>query len=249
MLGVVLAGGMGTRLWPLTKVTNKSLLPVYDRPMVHWPIRTLVESGIEDILLVCGGNASGEMLRVLSNGEDFALRRLMYAYQDEPRGIADALRLAEGWAGDDSIAVILADNIFEETFADAITDFEKSSAEAKIFVTEVDRPEWYGVVELGKNIRHSEYEVKSIEEKPVRPKANTIATGLYIYKPTVWQYIKSLKLSGRGELEITDLNNKFLLEGKLSAEMVEGYWGDAGESIDVYNNTCSTWAEIRRSIK
>ncbi len=247
MLGVVLAGGTGSRLWPLTAVTNKSLLPIYDRPMIYWPIQTLVDSGIEDILLVCGGNSAGQFLKILGNGEAFGLRRLNYAYQAEARGIADALKQAEDWAGHASIAVILADNIYENHFKDTVDSFEDSRAGAKIFVTEVQQPEWYGVVELGKNTKGSEYEVCSIVEKPEEPRANTIATGLYMYKPTIWNHIKTLRMSGRGELEITDLNNLFLHEGKLAAEKIDGYWGDAGESIDVYVDTCTKWAEIQRS--
>jgi glucose-1-phosphate thymidylyltransferase len=246
MLGIVLAGGMGTRLYPLTKVTNKALLPVYDRPMVYWPIQTLVDSGIEDILLIAGGNSAGYFLQILGNGEEFGLRRLNYAYQSEAGGIAHALKLAEDWAGDAPIAVILADNIFEDSFRESVASFESSRAGCKLFVTEVERPEWYGVVEVGKK-KCDGREVLSIEEKPKQPKAKTIATGLYMYKPTVWQHIQKLQLSQRGELEITDLNKCFLEEGKLVAETLPGFWGDAGESIDVYVDTCKQWAEIRRS--
>ncbi len=244
MKGIVLAGGLGTRLAPLTLVTNKCLLPVYDRPMIHWPIQTLVDSGIKDILLVCGGNAAGEFLRILGNGEDFGLKKLNYAYQSEPRGIADALRMAEEWAGDESIAVILADNIFENPCPNVIVDFEQSDYEAAIFITEVDHPEWYGVVELASDTFYPK--VKSIVEKPKNPKTNFIVTGLYFYKSSVWNFIESLTPSVRGELEITDLNNYFLKEDALVAHPVEGYWGDAGESIDVYLNTCVKVAELRR---
>ncbi len=244
MRGIVLAGGLGTRLDPLTRVTNKCLLPVYDRPMIHWPIQTLVDSGIEDILLVCGGNAAGEFLRILGNGEDFGLKKLNYAYQSEPRGIADALRMAEEWAGDESIAVILADNVFENPCPSVITNFEQSDHEAAIFITEVDHPEWYGVVELEPDTFYPR--VKSIVEKPKNPKTNFIATGLYFYKSPVWAFIESLAPSARGELEITDLNNYFLKEKMLAAYPVEGYWGDAGESIDVYLDTCVKVAEWQR---
>ncbi len=245
MRGIVLAGGLGTRLDPLTRVTNKCLLPVYDRPMIHWPIQTLVDSGIEDILLVCGGNSAGEFLRILGNGEDFGLKKLNYAYQSKPRGIADALRMGEEWAGDESIAVILADNIFENGFSNSITKFEQSDYEAGIFVTESERPEWYGVVEFSDEDTFYP-KVKSIVEKPKNPKSNFVVAGLYFYKPTVWSFIESLTPSVRGELEITDLNNYFLKEGSLVANRVEGYWGDAGESIDVYLNTCVKAAELRR---
>jgi glucose-1-phosphate thymidylyltransferase len=238
MLGIVLAGGLGTRLYPLTRVTNKSLLPVYNKPMIFHPIQTLVDSGISDILLVCGGNSAGMFLKILGNGEDFGLARLNYAYQSEPKGIAHALKQARDWAEHESIAVILADNVFEDNFTESIRDFENSRAACKIFVKEVKRPEWYGVVELGNKKTSHTYSVQSIEEKPEQPKAKTVATGLYMYKPTIWQHIDALKLSGRGELEITDLNNIFLYENSLVAEKVPGYWGDAGESIDVYNEVC-----------
>ncbi len=247
MKGICLAGGLGTRLDPLTRVTNKCLLPVYDRPMIYWPISTLVRSGIEDILLVCGGNAAGEFLRILGNGEDFGLKKLNYAYQSEPRGIADALRMAEEWAGDESIAVILADNIFEHACPGDLQEFDQSSDyEAAIFCTEVEHPEWYGVVEAETDPATGCLRVQSIVEKPKHPKVNTIATGLYLYKPSVWKFIDSLTPSARGELEITDLNNHFLQKKTLAAYRVRGYWGDAGESIDVYLDTCVQVAEWQR---
>lgn len=216
--------------------------------MVYWPIHTLVDSGIDEILLVCGGNAAGEFLRILGNGEEFGLSRLNYAYQSEPKGIADALKKAKEWAGDDSIAVILSDNIFEDTFSNSIKEFENAAAECKLFITEVEKPEWYGVVELGKQINNS-YQVNKIVEKPKIPKSNMIATGLYMYKSTIWNYIDDLSESARGELEITDLNNIFINKNKLVAEKLNGYWGDAGESIDVYLNTCIKWSNIIKERK
>lgn len=231
MKGVILAGGLGTRLHPLTKVTNKCLLPVYDRPMIYWPIQSFVESGIEDILLVCGGNAAGEFLRILGNGEAFGLKHLHYTYQSEANGIADALGLCEEWAGGDSIAVILADNIFEKPFGNFVEEFEADPVGARIFLTEVEHPEWYGVVET-----NEDGSVKSIIEKPKDPKSNLIATGLYIYDPNVWEYIHRCKPSGRGELEITDVNNFYLEAGRLKAHQIEGWWADAGESVDAYLN-------------
>ena len=223
--GVILAGGEGTRLWPLTKVVNKCLLPIYDKPMIYYPIQSFVDSGIDDILLVCGGNAAGEFLRVLGNGEEFGLKHLHYTYQAEPKGIADALSLAEEWADGESIAVLLADNILENNFADAVEDFE---AGAKIFLTEVERPEFYGVVEMDGD------KVVSIEEKPENPKSNMAVIGLYLYDETVWEYIRNLEPSARGELEITDLNNHFLAEGELEACRIEGWWLDCGESFEGY---------------
>lgn len=227
MKGVILAGGLGTRLFPLTKVTNKCLLPVYDRPMIYWPIQTFVNSGIEDILLVCGGNAAGEFLRILGNGEAFGLKHLHYTYQAEAAGIADALGLAEEFAGGEPIAVILADNVFENTVSEIIEDFESNPVGARIFLTEVERPEWYGVVETAEN-----GDVISIEEKPKAPKSNLIATGLYLYDSHVWDYIKRCKPSGRGELEITDVNNFYLETGKLKAHQIDGFWKDCGESFE-----------------
>ena len=242
MKGIILAGGLGTRLHPLTRVTNKCLLPVYDRPMIFWPIQTLVNSGINDIMIVCGGNAAGDFLRILGNGEDFGLSRLHYAYQSEPRGIADALKMAEAFAGNDPIMVILADNIFGDTFEHVVKRFPHYPADAMIFIKEVARPEWYGVVEVEEGEGHPI--VTSIEEKPQCPKAKTIATGLYVYGPVVWNFIDSLTPSARGELEITDLNNHFLDQGTLYADYVPGYWGDAGESLDVYNQSCADAREL-----
>jgi len=230
MKGVILAGGLGTRLHPLTKVTNKCLLPIYNKPMIYYPIQSFVDSGIDDILLVCGGNAAGEFLRVLGNGEEFGLKHLHYTYQSEPKGIADALSLAEDWADGEPIAVLLADNIIENEFTDQIESFESG---AKIFLTEVERPEFYGVVETSGD------RVVSIEEKPKHPKSNMIAIGLYLYDGTVWDYIRNLEPSARGELEITDLNNHFLAEGKLEAHEISGFWADCGESFEGYMDACN----------
>lgn len=239
MKGVVLCGGLGSRLHPLTLVTNKSLLPVYDRPMVYWPIQTLVKSGITDILLVCGGNAVGEFLRILGNGEQFGLKHLHYTYQKEPKGIADALSLAEEWADEQPVAVILGDNIFENGIKADVDNFTANPVGARIFVTEVAHPEHYGVVQIDKASQ-----VLSIEEKPRQPKSNLIATGLYMYDSTVWQYIRSLTPSKRNELEITDLNNRYLSMNKLTAKQIDGWWADAGESIEQYNLTCQQAGRI-----
>lgn len=233
MKGIILAGGLGTRLYPLTKVTNKCLLPVYDKPMIYYPIQTLVGSGINDILLVCGGNAAGEFLRILGNGEDFGLKHLHYTYQPEPKGIADALGLAEEWADNQPITVVLADNIFENPIPDIVKEFECSPEGARIFTTSVAHPECYGVVETG-----NEGKVLSIVEKPKKPKSNMIATGMYMYDATVWDYISQLKPSARNELEITDLNNRYLKDGKLKAHAVDGYWADCGESLQGYMESC-----------
>lgn len=239
MKGIILAGGMGTRLMPLTKVTNKCLLPVYDRPMIYWPIQTFVNSGIKDILLVCGGNAAGEFLRILGNGEEFGLKHLHYTYQKEAKGIADALSLAEDWADNESVAVILADNLFEKAIPDVVKDFEANPDGARIFLTPVAHPECYGVVEITADGR-----VVGIEEKPKQPKSNLIATGLYMYDGGVWDYIRTLKPSKRNELEITDLNNRYLNIGKLKAHTVDGWWADCGESLDGYAQVCYEAAQL-----
>lgn len=238
MKGIVLAGGTGSRLHPLTTVTNKCLLPMYDRPMVYWPIKTLVDSNIKDILMVCGGNAAGEFLRILGNGEAFGLKHLHYTYQKDASGIADALSLAEEWANNEPVVVILADNVFEKNVSTSAHNFYQNPDGAKIFVYSVNNPASYGVVELdGDN-------VVSIEEKPKSPKSNYIATGLYMYDQSVWDLLRSLKPSQRNELEITDLNNLYLLKNKLKAEKLSGWWADAGESIDGYNDCCSKIREI-----
>lgn len=238
MKGVVLAGGMGTRLWPLTKVTNKCLLPVYNKPMIFYPIQTFVESGIDDILLVCGGNAVGEFLRILGNGEDFGLKHLHYTVQKEANGIADALGLAEEWSKREPVAVILADNIFEKPLANEISEFAANPEGARIFVTPVCHPEHYGVVELENDgpLVEGMWQTKviSIEEKPKVPKSNFIATGLYLYDSSVWDVVKTLKPSARRELEITDVNKYYLGINKLKAHPIDGYWCDCGESFDTY---------------
>jgi glucose-1-phosphate thymidylyltransferase len=224
MKGVILAGGLGTRLAPLTNVTNKCLLPIYNKPMIYYPIETLVNSGITDILIVCGGNAAGEFLRILGNGEDFGLKHLHYTYQREPKGIADALGLAEEFVGGDDMCVILADNIFEDKFPDVVESFESG---ALIFGTEVEHPEHYGVI-----VQDESGKVTEIIEKPSNPTSNFIATGLYMYDNTVWDFIKQLTPSARGELEITDVNNHYLNDGRLGWHKLPGWWADCGENFD-----------------
>lgn len=232
MKAVILCGGTGSRLRPLTLVTNKHLLPVYNKPMIYYPIQTLVDSGIRDILLVCGGNAAGEFLRVLGNGEEFGLKHLSYTYQAEPLGIAHALGLAEEWAKGEPICVMLGDNILENNIKDEVHFFSADPSGARIFVTNVPHPEWYGVVDLS-----WDWCVRSIVEKPKEPQSHFIAIGVYMYDSTVWEYIRQLKPSKRNELEITDLNNHYLSEGRLKAHRISGFWADAGESIDTYLDT------------
>lgn len=234
MKGIVLAGGLGTRLQPLTRVTNKCLLPVYDRPMVYYPIQHLVDAGIKDVLMVCGGNAAGEFLRILGNGEQFGLKHLHYTYQSEPKGIADALGLAREFASDDPICVILADNVFQDNFKPAVDRFRADPNGAVIFGAKVAHPERYGVIEADKHGIPTR-----IVEKPKNPSSNVIATGLYMYDTTVWGFIDSLQPSARGELEITDVNNHYLGKGALRVEMLDGEWVDCGENLYDYAETHS----------
>jgi glucose-1-phosphate thymidylyltransferase len=199
----------------------------------------MVNSGIKDILLVCGGQNSGDFLRILGNGSEFGLKHIAYTYQKEAGGIAQALALAEHWADGDNICVMLGDNILQNPFTEAVEDFNNKPDGARIFITQNEHPEWYGVVTLTEH--HDSYKVvcvKEIVEKPKKPKSNWIAIGLYMYDTTVWKKLKGLKPSKRNELEITDLNNIYLKAGHLRANKIEGYWGDAGESINTYLNTC-----------
>jgi glucose-1-phosphate thymidylyltransferase len=222
MKGVVLAGGTGSRLNPLTRVTNKHLLPIYDKPMVYYPIQTLVNAGIHEILLVTGGKNAGDFLRLLGNGRDFGLKHLNYTYQDGEGGIADALALAEHFADGDSICVILGDNIIENNVSQAVANFQKQGEGAKILLKEVTDAQRFGVAEVRGD------RVVGIEEKPKHPKSNYAVIGIYLYDQTVFRKIRRLKPSGRGELEITDVNNFYLEEGKLTYEILDGWWTDAG---------------------
>ena len=232
MKGVVLAGGTGSRLSPLTKVTNKHLLPICDKPMVYYPIQTLVNAGIEEILLVTGGNNAGDFLRLLGNGRDFGLKHLNYTYQEGNGGIAEALGLAEYFAAGQQICVILGDNIIENNICRTVQNFREEKEGAKILLKEVDDAGRFGVAEVRDN------RVLNIEEKPKSPKSNYAVTGIYLYDSTVFQKIKRLSPSGRGELEITDVNNFYIEEGKLTYEMLHGWWTDAGtfESLLRANN-------------
>jgi glucose-1-phosphate thymidylyltransferase len=232
MKGVVLAGGTGSRLNPLTRVTNKHLLPVYDKPMVYYPIQTLVNAGIQEILLVTGGKNAGEFLRLLGNGRDFGLKHLNYTYQEGEGGIAEALGLAEHFADGEPVCVVLGDNIIENNVRDAVEHFKKQSAGAKILLKEVQDAERFGVAEIRGNT------VVSIEEKPRNPRSNYAVIGIYLYDATVFQKIRRLKPSGRGELEITDVNNFYVEEGNLTYEILDGWWTDAGtfESLLRANN-------------
>jgi len=220
--GVVLAGGLGKRLYPLTKITNKHLLPIYDKPMVYYPITALVNAGIKDILIVTGGNHAGEFLRLLGNGHQFGLKHINYTYQEGEGGIAEALRLAEHFVDNDKVVVILGDNIIERDIRKAVQDFMKQPKGAKIMIKKVPDPERFGVVEFkGKKI------IK-IAEKPKNPKSDFVVTGIYMYDNHVFDIIKTLKPSSRGELEITDVNNAYLKKGELTYSILKGWWTDSG---------------------
>ncbi len=222
MKGVVLAGGLGTRLLPLTKVTNKHLLPVYDKPMIYYPIQTLVNAGITDIMLVTGGNSAGDFLKLLGNGKEFQLRSLNYTYQQGEGGIADALRLAEHFADEEPICVVLGDNLIQGNIAKAAATFRAQHKGAKILLKEVKDPQRFGVPVLQGN------RVISIEEKPAVPRSPYAVTGIYFYDARVFDIIKTLKPSGRGELEITDVNNAYIEAGELTWSVLDGWWTDAG---------------------
>ena len=232
MKGVVLAGGTGSRLLPLTKVTNKHLLPVYDKPMIYYPIQTLVNAGIREILLVTGGKNAGDFLRLLGNGRDFGLKHMNYTYQEREGGIAEALALAEHFADGEPICVILGDNLIEYNICEAVEQFKRQSEGAKIILKKVPDAERFGVAEVSSN------RVISIEEKPVSPKSDYAVVGIYFYDSSVFEKIRRLKPSGRGELEITDVNNFYIKEGSLTYEILDGWWTDAGtfESLLRANN-------------
>ena len=221
MKGVVLAGGLGSRLKPLTKVTNKHLLPVYDQPMIYYPIKTLINSGIDDIMIVTGGNSAGDFLKLLGNGKDFGLKHLNYTYQEGEGGIADALSLVEHFADNGSICVVLGDNIIEGNIRQAREDYEKRGG-AKILLKKVADPQRFGVPEL------DGAQVVRIEEKPKNPKSDYAVVGIYFYDSTVFDIIKNLKPSERGELEITDVNNHYINRGAMTWNELEGWWTDAG---------------------
>jgi glucose-1-phosphate thymidylyltransferase len=222
MKGIVLAGGKGSRLNPLTRVTNKHLLPVYDKPMIYYPIQTLVNAGIAEILLVTGGQNAGDFLRLLGDGRDFGLKHLNYTYQEGEGGIAEALGLAEYFAGNEPVCVVLGDNIIESNICRAVIDFQKQDKGAKILLKEVPDAQRFGVAEVQADC------VVGIEEKPLKPKSNYAVIGIYLYDASVFQKIRRLKPSGRGELEITDVNNFYLEEHRLTYEILQGWWTDAG---------------------
>ena len=232
MKGVILAGGTGSRLYPLTKVTNKHLLPVYNAPMIYYPLWTLVKAGIQQILIVTGGRNAGDFLRLLANGKEFGLKRLNYAYQEGEGGIADALRLAEDFAEGEKICVILGDNILQGSIKQSVVTFEEQARGAHILLKGVTNPERFGVPVIDGD------RIIRIEEKPAHPASQFAVTGVYFYDASVFEKAKQLKPSSRGELEITDVNNAYLQEGTLTYSLLEGWWTDAGtfESLRLATN-------------
>ncbi len=232
MKGVILAGGLGKRLYPLTKITNKHLLPIYDKPMIFYPLQTLINAGINDILIVTGGNHAGDFLRLLGNGREFGLKHLNYTYQEGEGGIADALALAEHFSDYEKIVVILGDNVIGGNIVQAVKDFRKQKEGAKILLKEVPDPERFGVPEIVDD------KIIRIEEKPKIPKSKYAVIGIYMYDGKVFDIIRTLKPSQRGELEISDVSNTYIREGKMTHDILEGWWSDAGtfESLLRTNN-------------
>jgi glucose-1-phosphate thymidylyltransferase len=231
MKGVILAGGIGSRLHPLTRITNKHLLPIYDRPMVEYAIEALVRGGITDMMVVTGGTHAGEFLRLLGDGHAHGIDRLSYAYQEREGGIADALGLAERFAGGDRVLVMLADNVFERSIKSAIENFERQERGARIVLSREEDPEHLrhlGVAELDGD------RVLRIVEKPESPPSEYAVTGLYFYDSAVFEFLPTLSPSARGELEITDVNNWYIDQGAMEYDIADGFWGDAGESIEAY---------------
>lgn len=226
MKGVILAGGSATRLKPLTSVVNKHLLPVYNKPVIYYPLEKMAEAGIKDVLITTGTEHAGQFINLLRSGAKFGLK-ISYEVQDEPKGLADALRLAENFSDGEPLLVILGDNIFKHNLKASVREFAKQKNGAKIFAVPIKNPGQYGVVEID-----ASGQVLSLEEKPKNPKSNLVQTGIYLYDGKVFDLIRKLKPSGRGELEITDLNNLYLKEGKLTCEVMRGWWVDVGTSFD-----------------
>lgn len=222
MKGVVLAGGLGSRLHPLTKITNKHLLPVFDKPMIYYPIQTLVDAGITDIMVVTGGNHSGDFLTLLGNGKSFGLKHLNYTYQEGEGGIAEALGLTEYFVGKEKVCVILGDNIIEQSIRSTVEAFRKQKDGARILLKEVSDPERFGVPELDGD------RVVRIVEKPKNPPSSYAVTGIYMYDANVFDIVQKLHPSDRGELEITDVNNAYIERGNLTWDILDGWWTDAG---------------------
>ena len=244
MKGIILAGGLGTRLRPLTKVTNKHLLPVYDKPMIFYPLEVLVDAGITDIMVVTGGNNAGDFLRLLGNGREFGLRHLHYAYQEGEGGIAEALALARFFVEEDRLCVVLGDNLIEDSIRPYVEKFKQQPAGAKILLKEVPNCERFGVPELEGD------KVVKIYEKPQVAPSKYAVTGIYMYDPQVFDIIRTLEPSKRGELEITDVNNRYIEQGEMTYDILEGWWTDAGtiESLLRANNLVAQGKEKRSPV-
>ena len=239
LMGVILAGGLGKRLWPLTKITNKHLLPVYDKPMIYYPLCSLVEAGIKDIVIVTGGNHAGEFLRLLGNGQAFGLTHINYTYQEGEGGIAEALGLAKHFAEGQRMVVVLGDNILENSIKPYVDNFRVQKKGARVLLKKVEDPDRFGVANLKDN------RIISIEEKPVNPKSDLAVTCVYMYDENVFDIIKTLKPSKRGELEITDVNNAYLRKSELEHDILDGWWTDSGtiESLLKANQLVAAKAE------
>lgn len=231
MKGVILAGGLGKRLDPLTRITNKHLLPVYNKPMIYYPIQTLVDAGIDEILIVTGGNHAGDFLRLLGNGEEFGLKDLRYAYQKGERGIADALKLAENFVDGGKFVVILGDNLLDKSIKPYVNRFQKQEEGGRVLLYKVSDPHRFGVA----NFKNGK--VLGIEEKPKRPKSNYIVTGVYMYDAKVFDFIRQCHFSNRGELEITDVNNMYLRSNQLAYDLYTGHWTDCGTFESLFRAT------------
>ena len=243
MKGVILAGGTGSRLFPLTKVTNKHLLPVYDRPMIYYPLECMAKAGIEEVMLVCGGNNAGDYIRLLGNGHEFGLKHLTYTYQPDATGIAAALGLCERYVDGEPIMLILGDNVLEYSIKQQADNFRQQLDQhdnrgGKILLADVKNPKAYGVAEMNGD------KVVNIVEKPENPASNKAVIGVYFYDGHVFDIVKTLKPSGRGELEITDVNNAYIKEGLMTADEVHGWWGDCGENLEFYHQAGLKIAEI-----
>lgn len=225
MKGVILAGGTASRLRPLTKVVNKHLLPVYNKPVIYYALERMACAGIKDVLITTGTEYSGEFMNLLRSGKEFGLR-ISYEVQDAPNGLADAVSLAEDFADGEKLLVILGDNVFSHDLRDSVSKFEREGKGAQIFAISMPNPNQYGVVEMQGD------KVVSIEEKPAKPKSNLVQTGIYLYDDQVFNLIRKLTPSARGELEITDLNNLYLQQQQLTCEIMQGWWVDVGTSFD-----------------
>ncbi len=228
MKGIILAGGLGSRLRPLTKVTNKHLLPIYDRPMIYYPLQTLCNAGIDEIMIVTGGNSAGDFLRLLGNGREFGLPHIAYTYQEGEGGIADALKLCEHFVGGDRAVVVLGDNIIQEDITPYVRKFEAQPSGCRLLLKQVDDPERFGVASFDGD------KIVGIAEKPKAPKSNFAVTGIYMYDNRVFDYARELKPSARGELEITDVNNAYIAAGDCHYDELKGWWTDAGQFESLY---------------